>query len=210
MLHLFSGPFVFHTQAKNHQTYKNEILSKIILEYDENKFKDEYLWTPTSKSGVKTNYSNMNFSLLTTDQYKDIVWDSVEKLISHLYSEYSPIKPSNNPPSIYDCDISSIWWNIYASGDYVELHNHCPAGVSGIYLIDLPEDTKNTTVFVHNNDYALSHNVQMWSQKHIADYAKEGDVILFPSSMYHYVNASSGRKVSISFNVNINFKNSIL
>lgn len=204
MLQLFPGPYIFQTQIENHSTLKQEILPKILEEYNQNQFKDEYLWTPDSNSGVKTNYSHMDPTLLTIDQYKEIVWNPVDELLGNLYAEDSPIKPSINPPT--NSTISGLWWNVYTPGDYVELHNHCPAGISGIYFIDLPEDTKNTTVFVHDNNYALSHEVQLWSQKHIADYVKEGDLLLFPSSMHHYVDKSNGKKVSISFNVDVHFK----
>ena len=40
---------------------------------------------------------------------------------------------------------------------------------------------------------------------HRTSYAKEGEIIIFPSEMYHYVDPSVTDRVTISFNVQCEF-----
>ena len=200
----FPSEYIFCYSVPNHKEIKQDILPRILNEYQEKQQEESYRWNPGSKSNVTTNYYQMNETLLSPEQQVDVIWNPMDAMLSIFYAPDSPLRPCPDAPK--ESNINSLWWNVYNEGDYVELHNHSPAGVSGFYLIDLPEDQENGTVFSYRNPYALSHKMEMWAMRHQAKHLKEGDVVLFPSSLEHYVNPTKGRKVSISFNIEVTFE----
>lgn len=204
MITLFPGPYIFHRSIEQHTMHKQSILNKIMNEYNVNVNRRDYLWVPDSRSGVITNYSQQNTSLLTQEQYRDIIMSSVDILLREIYADDSPVRPSKELP--IRSSIREVWWNVYHENDYVIPHNHGPRGISGVYIVDMNESEENTTTFLFDNPYALSHDIPLWEQRYQASYAKEGDILLFPSSMNHYVDRVNGRKVSLSFNVDVHFK----
>jgi uncharacterized protein (TIGR02466 family) len=203
---IFTFPpiYVFHYTVPNHQQIKAEVLPKILAEYEEKHLEESYRWHPGSKSGVTTNYNTSSINLLTEEQHVDIIWNALDIMLSIFYADDSILRPCKQMPT--RSVINACWWNVYNKGDYVELHNHAPAGVSGFYILDLPDEHENGTVFQATNPYALSHKIDMWNDTHTTSHLKEGDVVLFPSSLRHYVNPSEGRKVSISFNIDLLFE----
>jgi len=201
MIKLLPGAYIYHGAALNHATHKEMLLPKILSEYEQNKDNEDYLWIPEAQSKVKTNFSNADSNLLTQDQYHDIVWNAVNEFIDIIYDKNSPVIPSPDRPK--DSNILGLWWNVYHQGDYVESHSHRSEGVSGVYFLELTET--NSTTFVYDNHYTLSHKISSWTTKYTANYVKEGDVLLFPSTLNHYVNPVVNRKVSISFNIEFNY-----
>jgi hypothetical protein len=94
--------------------------------------------------------------------------------------------------------LEEIWYNHYEKNiHYQETHHHRPSDFSGIYFIEL--EGKNTTTFYHH------HISQMLEQNKTLDKIKEGDVVIFPSSLMHSVRKSNCKKTSISFNINCQF-----
>jgi hypothetical protein len=196
--------YIYKYSVPNHQEIKQILLPKILNEYESNKHKKSYRWNPDSQSNITTNYSIRDSSLLSHQQQLDIVWNAMDAMFDVMYDENSIIRPSDEVP--IQSKLNSCWWNVYNEGDYVELHNHYHAGVSGFYILDLPDNQTNSTVFAYQNLYPLSSKTSMTELRYYAEDAIEGDVLLFPSSLNHYVNPSKGRKVSISFNIEVTFE----
>jgi len=200
MLKLLPGPYIYHGRAQNHDKHKKDILPKIVAEYQQNKTKQSYKWAPNTDSDVTTNFNHSQIDFFTKEQYNDIIWYNVNRFFDSIRD--TSLNPSPTKPN--DIMVDSLWWNVYQPGDFVELHNHQPSGISGIYFLELTD--KNSTMFVYDNQFPLTDSLPLWSVYHKADYVKEGDILLFPSKINHYVNPVKTRKVSISFNLYPNYQ----
>jgi hypothetical protein len=207
MLTLFPGPFVFHDKIENHDNIKQELFPKIMEEYENNKSNESYIWQSysTVNNNARTNFYNSNFNSFDKNIIESIIHKPLNKLISNLYHEKFPSIPSEKPPTGFD--VVSIWWNVYKKGEYVELHNHGLFGLSGVYLLHLPKEEINSTIFSYNNYYPLSDDSKedFSLLYHNTEYVQEGDVLIFPRALKHYVNPVIDSKVSISFNVRLNY-----
>jgi len=182
MLYFFNSPFVFSQKVENHTQIKSQLLPKIIEEYNHNKSKEDYFWSKTSETKMITSYHNTS-----PDFYDDFFYENV------IFKPFSDLVNQINLKISSDCSLEKIWWNVYHKNDYADVHNHGPEKVSGVYLLNLNE--KNTTVFLTKNECSF--------QTHDTDYAKEGEVLLFPSNLLHYVRPSKTRRITISFNISI-------
>jgi|694.fasta_scaffold124343_2 uncharacterized protein (TIGR02466 family) len=207
MLKLFPGPFVYHDSIENHQDIKQDILPKIIEECENNKTNESYIWQTYASvnNNARTNFYNTRSDLFQQKHIENIIHKPLNKLLDSLYNENFVAIPSTSLPQ--NAKIKAIWWNVYKKGEYVELHNHGLFGLSGVYFIDLPDDEVNSTTFVYNNYYPLSDDKKedFSLLYHNSEYVKEGDVLIFPSSLKHYVNPVLTTKVSISFNIELIF-----
>lgn len=98
-----------------------------------------------------------------------------------------------------DSKLSAIWFNIYEEGSFQEVHVHNGNSVSfsGIYLMELNEP--NTTTFTVNDEISYLNG-----RISTAD-IEEGSVILFPSTLEHYVNPSKFDRTTIAFNIQSEF-----
>jgi len=106
------------------------------------------------------------------------------------------------------------WMNVYAKGDYQEIHHHSLEGaiLSYCYFYRLPKDSGEFLFFnEHFKDYCTSGlagvvdlgslGIHEWNRPIV----KEGDIIFFPSSLLHSVskNRSNDLRVTVSGNVRI-------
>lgn len=95
-----------------------------------------------------------------------------------------------------DCDLTlgNYWFQQYENGDYHGWHNHFDTYYSSVYYVELPKDSVKTTFKVIDNEYEFE--------------VSEGDILSFPSHLYHEskVNKSNKRKTIISFNLNCEWK----
>lgn len=93
-----------------------------------------------------------------------------------------------------NCDLNLVnyWFQQYQNGDYHEWHNHY-GYYSSIYYVELPKDSVKTTFKIMDKKYEFE--------------VTEGDIISFPSMLYHKSkpNKSNKRKTIVSFNlINLN------
>ena len=106
------------------------------------------------------------------------------------------------------------WINVHDSDMYQEVHNHIPAIISGIYYIQFDTDKHNSVQFINPNPVYHTlmntlnldvHNPMMGPSTHIGLDFNEGDVVLFPSTLDHFVpksiDPSDTFRISLSFNV---------
>jgi len=106
------------------------------------------------------------------------------------------------------------WINVHDSDMYQEVHNHIPAIISGIYYIQFDTNKHSPVQFINPspvyhtlmNTLNLDvHNPMMGPSTHIGLNFNEGDVILFPSTLDHFVpksiEPSDTFRISLSFNV---------
>jgi uncharacterized protein (TIGR02466 family) len=113
----------------------------------------------------------------------------------------------------FDFQIENSWINLHYPGDYAGSHRHSNSLISGIYYIDVNENSGpiifekdksfynlfTDTLEIEFNDENLNiFNLEAWSFV-----PKKGDLFLFPSLLYHHtgINNSESNRYSLAFNV---------
>jgi hypothetical protein len=187
MHHIFPSNFVYWEKLNNHQEIKQKYLSLILDDTKKNyeKHQKQDVW----KCKVTTNFFDEN-SIEFFDEH--FVEDVIKKPLNNCITEMN-----FKVPSYYN--LTSIWYNVYDGGEFQEVHQHSGQSsnfFSGIYLLDLED--KNTTYFYQSGSRP---DVNTFGYTYSTDHIKEGSVIIFPSSLEHYVNPIIGKKISVSFNV---------
>jgi hypothetical protein len=184
MFHIFPGPFVFSTEVKNHKNIKDEYLPKILRDLEDNKSK--YM-VPNWNCKVYSTYDNIIDIHFDEDFTEEVIWNPLDECFENIEFLNSP----------KDSIITQFWYNYYEDGFFQEVHTHGTSSFSGIYILSLEE--KNTTIFKNVNQPIYFNSI--YKTEHL----KEGTVIIFPSSLNHYVNPVKGNKITISFNIKTHF-----
>ncbi|MBB37697.1 MAG: hypothetical protein CL515_01935 [Actinobacteria bacterium] len=78
----------------------------------------------------------------------------------------------------------NFWVMEYKKGNHAVKHNHWPATLSGVYYIDVEE---NSSPIIFENNFVIK--------------PKNGMLLLFPSIVNHEVPPSKGKRIVASFNL---------
>lgn len=140
-----------------------------------------------------------------TSREKSIDWSAfTTKLVPFI--EKLPIKAN--------LSLEEPWMNVYAKGDYQEIHHHSLEGaiISYCYFYRIPKDSGDLLFFNEQfKDYCISglsevvdlgaFGIYEWNRPVVT----EGDVVFFPSSLLHTVskNTSNDLRVTVSGNLRI-------
>jgi hypothetical protein len=95
----------------------------------------------------------------------------------------------------YAWNFTGAWFNVAKKGAYNAPHTHPFNEISGAYYIRTEEPPK---------DYPFSGRIDFFHENGLTSYfPKPGDLILFPSSMLHFVHPYYGSeyRMSLSFNI---------
>ena len=119
-------------------------------------------------------------------EYGELFFESFREYIDTFISKYSKID------TLGGYEIDKCWFQKYEKGSYHGWHNHPGSDLSFVYFLELPENSTPTTIFLPES-----------GEEYIPSGVEEGDVIVFPSNMYHKssVNKSTEPKISIVFNL---------
>jgi hypothetical protein len=87
---------------------------------------------------------------------------------------------------------SNFWFQQYYNSDFHGWHVHMHCHWTNVYFAELPDLNIKTEIMKFGNNELITYDVQ------------EGDIISFPSMLYHRSppNPSNNRKTIISFNTN--------
>jgi hypothetical protein len=178
MMFHFPTKFVFTSSVSNHSEIKNNI----------KKFYENRLLKRSNPDSTLNDYDDDSGNLhqfLEEKSYLDqIVWKPIDQLISYGIPFSSSPKCSS---------INSIWANFYHPGDVHHAHSHTGSStLSGIYIVELRGE--NTTWFHQDGPEGFEY---LYRPENI----KEGDVIIFPSNLVHYVSPSEHERITIAFNI---------
>ena len=78
--------------------------------------------------------------------------------------------------------VTRVWYKKYKKGDYHQVHNHGAIGWSAIFYAQYdPEEHPATVFHAPFHDHMTGGTI-----KHVVE-AVEGDLLIFPSYLYHYV-----------------------
>lgn len=125
-------------------------------------------------------------------KYIPLINNAIYPAIDAMFAELSTLcKPATSI-------IKKIWYNHYDPivSNCQEVHTHPGSTYSGVYFLHLEEP--NTTVFYSS---VAATNAGLVTPAKQTEFTVEGDVLLFPSSLLHYVTPAKKQRVTIAFNI---------
>ena len=180
--------------------------------YDFPKFIEKKDWKPNDwKVPVHTTFPNIpdNNEFISTEEKNNLKND----LIIDIKNVFSEI---NIPNDIY---FPNFWYNIYHDNQGQEPHNHLSAVGeriaywSGIYYYQ----NSSPTIFIRS-DYLYktqefpgyqNSGLSSFFNETFYPYIEDGDIVLFPPYLEHYVESEERHKekmrVTFSFNIGLNY-----
>ena len=104
--------------------------------------------------------------------------------------------------------VKEMWTNVLETGGSQTLHSHANSFISGVFY--LTSSPKCRTVFVRppgGSDFSFRHHTRSAAMgafnagKYVLPEAEPGDLVLFPSYLYHEVPRNAGeQRITASFN----------
>ena len=202
-VYYFPANFVYWQQVKDHDKIKDVLLKEIYKREDVKKYNNDD--DDDGLYAASTSYIEGENLLNDHDQntIKNIVWDPLENAITELNS-----RDNTQKISFKESKIEASWYTCYKEGGNFSFHNHIAHACdtfSMIYILK-DENVRNYTVFTElTNDWISTSSegidFTQFDTCHIKD-IKEGSVLIFPSSLYHYVRSVKipGR-ITIAINI---------
>jgi hypothetical protein len=187
--HRFPGAFVFRWENPNHTSLKENLLPKIIKKTDETMGDDDWGWN-NQPSAVRSNWTLENkypWNIFTQDDLEKIIFDAIRALLG----SGEPVGPV--PKSF---NTKSIWWNRYPAGATAPPHTHS-GSLSGVYILEQNEACP--LFFHHSNQFGLDPDAGLGEEYNPP--AVEGEVLLFPATLLHWVVPTKDWRTTISFNL---------
>lgn len=190
MIYNFPSPMIFSQVIPDHKEVKDYLMPKIADDIEANG--EIYAARASWFCDITSSYfRNGHLDFITKEVVESIVWNPLRQFYREV-PEYQQVDTIN--PIITD-----LWYNSYTSGQYQEPHTHTghrsSMVFSGIYLLDLHEE--NTTRFISPApSWCREQEIHKLTRE-----CEEGTVLIFPSSLMHYVVPSKAQKTTISFNI---------
>ena len=193
---LFPTP-VFHFRVENYQELNAE-LENYILNLRK---KDEKGQKKSNAGG----WHSHNF---------DLTNDNTAKKFAKIFEEFYKKVIINEMGWKYNSNkvkMEGMWSIINKKGSFNIQHNHPNAYLSSAYYVRQPEKSGNIKFF----DPREQKNIRYPKIKNYTDISaviteitpKEGDLLIFPSYLYHSVgeNLSEDDRIIVSFNVDVDY-----
>jgi uncharacterized protein (TIGR02466 family) len=179
----FPSPFVYITEIENHSEWKKHV-KKSVKRWQNSQTK------PFSEKGsnLLTSYhvkEPLN-EFLDPVFLKAIVWDPLDKALEEA-------DLAAQPSQSY---LHNIWFNKYPEGGSLGAHVHPNSEWSGVYIVEMSQP--NPTFFMYNS---TSNSPAFCTSLDTEKSAKEGNVIIFPSHLIHWVHTTCEKRLTVSFNV---------
>ena len=135
---------------------------------------------------------------------------TLSKLITETIEKYYEQKKDNEKDSVFINDFpdkvefNSSWYIMMKQGGHLDSHIHEEGWISGACYLSIPKERKNPnegaiTLSVHGDNYPKKHD--NFPEKTILP--KVGDVVFFPSSVFHNTIpfSSNEERICIAFDV---------
>jgi uncharacterized protein (TIGR02466 family) len=114
-------------------------------------------------------------------------------------------KTTVNPVDGIEIYITQSWFNITNNTQYHHLHNHPNSYISGVFYVSGEGEADKISFSTPHRPYLLDINFNGWNLSNSKTWwlpANTGDIVMFPSTLEHYVltPTSSTPRMSIAFN----------
>jgi hypothetical protein len=194
MLHVFPSDFVYLTHAKDHEAIKNDLLPKICSGLKDTETDYVGRWdSPVNTEFFRACLNGTNDVVKVAEKYGPLIDNEIIPAYTAMFEELKQLYPNYKTPM--QSRLTEIWYNHYLKGDHQNVHNHGSGfGYSGFYILELKEENK-TSFF----SYTASSIGQVCGLD--LKLAKEGDIVIFPSQLMHYVLPCEGPRTTVSFNI---------
>jgi hypothetical protein len=190
MIYLFPGDFVYWSSVKNHTLIKESLLPLIYNNLNA---------TDNDQQGNWLCNVNTEFFKPDVSKYLSLVIDEIYPALDNMFMELKNLSDNFKTPKI--STVTTIWYNHYETNNNQEVHSHSitTSNFSGIYILNLNEENK--TVFYSYNTSIVNMGI---CSKQLKE-AKEGDIIIFPSNLLHYLLPCEKTRDSIAFNISCEY-----
>jgi hypothetical protein len=184
---VFSSEYVFTAKVAAHDYIKQTLLPKVLDRLPQTLGNQKKTWL----GEVNTEFFDSQQHL---EKYGEIIALAVYPALDAMLRAMQFRTPKFS-------QVTEIWYNYYEAGSFQEVHSHTGGGknvISGVYNLLLEEKNK-LVVYSQNSSYSPfvkpAHQVE----------AAEGEIILFPSNMLHYVLPCEKPRATIAFNIDCTF-----
>tara|TARA_Y100000590_G_scaffold429291_1_gene541711 strand:+ start:1602 stop:2207 length:606 start_codon:yes stop_codon:yes gene_type:complete len=188
---------VFHFKLENYKNFNNE-LENYILNLRKN---DEKGQNKSNAGG----WHSPNFDIHNDEAAKKFV-ETFEKYYKNVIIEmgwkYDPERVK----------MEGIWSIINKKGSFNIQHNHPNSYLSSAYYVRYPKDSGNIKFYDPREQKSIRYpNIKKFtdlSAPIVQITPEEGDLLIFPSYLYHSVgeNLSKDDRIVVSFNIDIKYK----
>ena len=193
---LFSVP-IFHYKLENFNETNKELLN-YILELQKN---DKIGNTHSNRGG----WHSKNFDIVNQGppiNFLNKIKDYLKYIISNEFGwEYVPNKQR----------IVAMWAIINKKNSFNVMHNHQNCYFSSAYYVKKPKNSGDITFFdpkeAKTYRFPKIEKYTKYSSEAVTIKPEEGDLLIFPSYLYHSVgeNLSEDDRVAVSFNVDVDY-----
>lgn len=186
--YIFPSEFIFWSKNALHEKHKDALLPKIYANLEATKDKQKGIWL----SEVNTEYFDRDTPI---QKYMDLITDAIYPALDAMFKEIPNIRhPATSK-------VHNIWYNQYepTGNSGQEVHTHPESDYSGVYFLELVE--KNTTMFYSH----LASVGKTTNSLKETDFIEEGDILIFPSALMHYVLPPKKQRVTVAFNITCAF-----
>ena len=193
---LFPVP-IFQYKIENYQEINQELLNYILELQKKNKIGN----THSNRGG----WHSPNFDLVNEGPPINFI-NKFKDFLKHIISsdmgwEYIPNKQR----------IVAMWAIINKKNSFNVMHNHQNCYLSASYYVRKPEDSGDITFFdpkeAKTYRFPKIEKYTEYSTEIVTIEPREGDLLIFPSYLYHAVgeNLSDDNRVVVSFNIDIGY-----
>ena len=192
--------------VKNHQLFSVPVYERFFPKFDEHKVGIlKYLASERGKDAgvVRSNqrgwHSRSNLHLCKN---KDVNW-----LVRRIYRVAGDcIKHNAGKELEEELHMVSAWFNVNEPGTWNAPHTHMPQDWSGVFYIDIEDDTPIKKQAIQDGDLVLFDPLPIGEKSGrpptVGIKPKSGLMVLFPSYLIHMVAPHSGERERISFAFN--------
>ena len=193
---LFSVP-IFHYKLDNYKAINKELLNYILELQKSDKTGNAH----SNKGG----WHSQNFDIVNQGppiNFLNKIKDYLKHIISNEFGwKYVPNKQR----------IVAMWAIINKKNSFNVMHNHQNCYFSSAYYVKKPKNSGDITFFdpkeAKTYRFPKIEKYTKYSSEAVTIKPEEGDLLIFPSYLYHEVgvNLSEDDRVVISFNVDIDY-----
>ena len=191
---------IFQNNIRENPILQDELLKKIEHQHDNGDLKVPEGWG-TDNLCTSFSYQDLNNKLFSDTRT--------------LFEYYRYVTKFFDRP--VEFEIENIWFNHYDNGDWQEEHTHTGNHVfqyastfSCIHFLKFDPKVHKTPVFVDPYEEIRHSSLEMVSNltsNRITPNVREGDIIMFPSYLRHYVpkgiDTPGNPRISIAFNLTV-------